>query len=225
MAGGMVRFPANGRTAEGYLNADAGRGPGLVVIQEWWGLVDHIKHLVDRFAAEGFIALAPDLYHGKQTRSPDEAGKLLMALNIGEAAKDMRGAGRYLAGHPAVDPKKVGILGFCMGGQLALYAAQEYPDTFAAAVDFYGIHPNVRIEPEKLRVPVLGHFGRKDPSVPESDVRALAERYRAAGKSFEAHFYDAGHAFFNDTRPEAFHQPSAELAWRRTLAFLRAHLR
>jgi carboxymethylenebutenolidase len=224
MQGEMIEFEANGRTTAGYLNRSAGQGPGLVVVQEWWGLVDHIQQLADRFAAEGFITLAPDLYHGKQTRSPDQAGKMLMALNIGEAAKDMRGAGRYLLRRPEVRPKKVGIIGFCMGGQLALYAAQEYPEVFAAAVDFYGIHPNVRIEPAKLRVPVLAHFGRKDPSVKESDARALAERYRAAGKSFEAHFYDAGHAFFNDTRPEAFDRAAADLAWRRTLGFFRKHL-
>jgi carboxymethylenebutenolidase len=220
----MIEFPANGHMTPGYLNTSAGRGPGLVVIQEWWGLVDHIKHLVDRFAAEGFIALAPDLYHGKQTKSPDEAGKLLMALNIAEAAKDIRGAAEYLLSRPEVEPKKIGVIGFCMGGQLALYAAQEYPDVIAAAVNFYGVHPKAAIEPAKLRVPVLAHFGRNDPTVKEADARALVERYKAAGKRFEAHFYDAGHAFFNDSRPEAHDAPAADLAWQRTLAFLRAQL-
>ncbi|HEU4588289.1 MAG TPA: dienelactone hydrolase family protein [Gemmatimonadales bacterium] len=224
MHGQMIEFRANGRMTPGYLNASAGRGPGLVVIQEWWGLVNHIKQLADRFAAEGFVTLAPDLYRGKQTRSPDEAGKLLMALNIAEAGKDIHGAAEYLLALPEVEPKRVGVIGFCMGGQLALYAAQEFPDVLAAAVDFYGIHPKAAIEPAKLQVPVLAHFGRKDPSVKEADARALAERYAAAGKSFEAHFYDAGHAFFNDTRPEAYDAPSADLAWQRTLEFLRAHL-
>jgi carboxymethylenebutenolidase len=224
MQGRMIEFPVNGRTTPGYLNTGSRRGPGLVVIQEWWGLVDHVRQLADRFAAEGFVALAPDLYGGKQTRSPDEAGKLLMALNIAEAAKDIHGAARHLLGMPEVEPKRVGAVGFCMGGQLALYAAQEYPDAIAAAVDFYGIHPKVTPEPEKLRVPVLAHFGRKDRSVKVDDARALAERYRAAGKSFEAHFYDAGHAFMNDSRPEAFDGPSADLAWQRTLAFFRSHL-
>ncbi|HEU5169368.1 MAG TPA: dienelactone hydrolase family protein [Gemmatimonadales bacterium] len=224
MQGRTIEFRANGRTGHGYLNTTAGRGPGLLVIQEWWGLVDHIKQLADRFAAEGFITLAPDLYHGKQTRSPDEAGKMLMALNIAEAGKDMKGAAEHLLGHPEVQPKKVATLGFCMGGQLALYAAQEYPEAISAAVTFYGIHPRVPIDPAKLRVPVLAHFGRQDKSVKESDARALAERYRAAGKPFEAHFYDAGHAFFNDTRPEVFDRPSADLAWQRSLAFLREHL-
>jgi carboxymethylenebutenolidase len=224
MQGEMIQFRANGRMTPGYLNAHAGTGPGLIVIQEWWGLVDHIKQLADRFAAEGFVTLAPDLYHGKQTKSPDEAGKLLMALNITEAAVDLRGAADYLLALPSVRPKKVSAIGFCMGGQLALFAAQEHPDRISAAVDFYGIHPKVPIDPAKLRVPVLAHFGRADQSVKEADARALAERCHAAGATFEAHFYDAGHAFFNDSRPQVFDQPSADLAWQRTLAFLRAHL-
>jgi len=225
MQGQMIQFRANGRMTPGYLNGHAGTGPGLIVVQEWWGLVDHIKQLADRFAAEGFIALAPDLYHGKQTKSPDEAGKLLMALNIAEAATDLRGAADYLLALPSVRPKKVGAVGFCMGGQLALFAAQEHPDRISAAVNFYGIHPKVPIDPAKLRVPVLAHFGRGDQSVKEADARALAARYQAAEGSFEAHFYDAGHAFFNDARPQVFDQPSADLAWQRTLDFLRAQLR
>ncbi len=224
MHGRTIEFRVNGRGISGYLNASAGRAPGLVVIQEWWGLVDHIKHLADRFAAEGFITLAPDLFHGEKAKSPDEAGKLLMALNIAEAAKDIRGAAQQLLDLSEVEPKKVAAIGFCMGGQLALYAAQEFPETIAAGVDFYGVHPKVAIEPDRLRVPVLAHFGRTDRSVKEADARALIERYEAAGKPFEAHFYDAGHAFFNDSRPEVYDAPSADLAWQRTLAFLRTHL-
>ncbi len=205
MQGQIIRFQANGRTAPGYLNLGAGSGPGLVIIQEWWGLVDHIKHLADRFAAEGFITLAPDLYDGKATKSPDEAGKMLMALQIGDAAKDIKGAAEHLLGLPNVRPKKVATLGFCMGGG-------------------YGIHPQASIDPLRLQVPVLAHFGRRDRTVKESDARALVEGYHAAGKPFEAYFYDAGHAFFNDTRPEVFDQPSADLAWQRTLAFLRSNL-
>jgi carboxymethylenebutenolidase len=225
MQGEMIQFRANGRMTPGYLNAHTGAGPGLIIIQEYWGLVEHIKQLADRFAAEGFVTLAPDLYHGKQTKSPDEAGKLLMALDIAEAAVDLRGAADYLLALPSVRPKKVGAIGFCMGGQLALFAAQEHPDRISAAVDFYGIHPKVPIDPAKLRVPVLAHFGRADQSTKEADARGLAARFHAAGATFEAHFYDAGHAFFNDSRPQVFDQPSADLAWQRTLAFLRAHLR
>ena len=226
MPGSMVTFPANGRTADGYLSLPpSGKGPGLLVIQEWWGLVDHIKTLADRFAAEGFVALAPDLYHGDRTTSPDQAGKLLMALNIAESGKDLRGAATYLRAHAAVTPKKVGALGFCMGGQLALYAGQEHPDVINAVVDFYGIHPKVTIEPKRVTVPVLGHFGLKDASVPMDTVRTLAAGVRDAGGSFEVHEYDAGHAFFNDTRVQVYDAACAKQAWERSLAFLRKQLK
>ena len=225
MPGRMIEFPANGRTASGYLSLPAGQGPGVIVIQEWWGLVDHIKDLADRFASEGFAALAPDLYHGDMTKSPDKAGKMLMALNIGEAAKDIRGAAKHLLSMEEVQPKKVGALGFCMGGQLALYAATEFPDELSAGVDFYGIHPNAQIDPDKLEVPILAHFGKRDHTVPESTARALIDSIESRGKSVEAHFYDADHAFFNDTRPEVYDSASAELAWSRTLDFLRRKLR
>ncbi len=221
----IVSFPANGAEASGYLAVPpSGSGPGVIVIQEWWGLVDHIRDLCDRFAREGFVALAPDHYHGRQTKSPDEAGKMLMALNIAQAGKELRGAAEYLLGHAAVAPKKVGAIGFCMGGQLALYAAQEHGDKVSCAVDFYGIHPNVRIEPARLRVPVLGHFGTKDASVPVDAVRRLQADVTAAAGTMTAHFYDADHAFFNDTRPQVYHAAAARVAWQRTLDFLRATL-
>jgi carboxymethylenebutenolidase len=223
--GEMVTFPANSRTAEGYLALPpSGRGPGVIVIQEWWGLVDHIKDLTDRFAREGFVALAPDLYHGEKTKSPDQAGKLLMALNIAETAKDLRGAATYLRSRPEVQPKKIAAVGFCMGGQLALFGAAAHPDVINAVVDFYGIHPKVDPDLSKLSGPVLSHFGRRDRSVNEQTARGLIDRIKAAGKAIEAHFYDADHAFFNDQRPEVYHPQSAELAWRRTLDFLRRAL-
>jgi carboxymethylenebutenolidase len=220
----MVEFKANGRTASGYLSLPDKPGPGLLVIQEWWGLVDHIKDLADRFAREGFVALAPDLFHGDMTKSPDKAGKMLMALNIGEAAKDMRGAANYLLELDEVQPRKVGAMGFCMGGQLALYAATEFPEQISAGVDFYGIHPNAQVDPAKVKVPILAHFAKRDQSVPEESARALVESIKSAGGSIEAHFYDADHAFFNDTRPEVYNEEAASLAWKRTLEFLRRNL-
>jgi carboxymethylenebutenolidase len=223
--GDMVEFPANGRTAEGYVALPpSGRGPGVIVVQEWWGLVDHIKDVADRFAREGFVALAPDLFHGEKTKSPDQAGKLLMALNIAETAKDLRGAATYLRSRSEVQPKKLAAVGFCMGGQLALFGATAHPDVINVAVDFYGIHPKVNPDVTKLSGPVLAHFGRRDKSVNEETARALVDRIKAAGKTVEAHFYDAEHAFFNDQRPEVYDRPSAELAWRRTLDFLRRSL-
>lgn len=221
----MLQFPANGHSTAGYLALPAsGSGPGLLVIQEWWGLVEHIKHVCDRFAGEGFVALAPDLYHGVATKSPDEAGKLFMALSIARAAADLRGAADYLLDRPEVTSARVAAVGFCMGGQLALYAGAEFPDRIGAVVDFYGIHPNVRIDPARLKVPVLAHFAERDNSVKVSDARTLATNIEAAGGSIEAHFYPADHAFFNDSRPTVYDRGCAELAWNRTLAFLGKHL-
>ena len=223
--GQQIEFSANGRTTSGYFATPApGAGPGLIVIQEWWGLVDHIKDVCDRLAAEGFVALAPDLYHGQATRSPDEAGKLFMALNIAKAGEDIKGAAQALRQKSAVQSDKVGVLGFCMGGQLALYSAMEQPELIGAAVDFYGVHPNVRIDPARLKVPLLAHFAKRDNSVKEKDARALVKKIQAAGGRVEAHYYDADHAFFNDTRPTVYHRESAVLAWDRTLSFLRQHL-
>lgn len=223
--GTMVGFPANGHTTPGYLALPpSGTGLGLLLIQEWWGLVDHIRQVADRFAEAGFVVLAPDFYDGRQTKSPDEAAKLFMALNIDRAAADLRGAAGYLLGNPAMTSGRVGALGFCMGGQLALYAAVEDPEQIGAGVDFYGIHPRVPIDPAKLRVPVQGHFGRLDPSVKESDARALFGRLGAAGGTADVFFYEAGHAFFNDSRPEAYRPIDAALAWERSLNFLNKHL-
>jgi carboxymethylenebutenolidase len=220
--GEMVHFPANGRTVEGYLALPpSAQGPGVLVLQEWWGLVNHIKDLADRFAREGFVALAPDLYHGEKTKSPDQAGKLFMALNIAETAKDLRGAAMYLRSRREIPSTKIAAVGFCMGGQLALFAATAHPDVINAAVDFYGIHPKVNPDVSKLSGPVLAHFGRRDKSVNEQTARTLVDRIKAAGKTVEVHFYDADHAFFNDQRPEVYDRPSAELAWERTLDFLR----
>ena len=222
MGGEMTEFRANGRRASGYLSRPAAKsGPGLIVMQEWWGLVDHIKAVADRFTGAGFVTLAPDLYDGEVTTSPDEAGRLAMALDIGQAAKDIKAAAEFLLADPAVKPKKVAVLGFCMGGALALYAATEYPAQFAGAVDYYGAHDAVHVDPSKLRVPVLAHFGAHDKSIKEADARDLTDRLKSTGQPVEAYFYDAGHAFFNDARPTVYNQAAATQSWDRTLAFLR----
>src|SRR5262245_45491124 len=128
MPGTMIDFQSNGGTTQGYLATPAGgKGPGLLVIQEWWGLVGHIKKVCDRFAGEGFSALAPDMYHGQTASEPDTAGKLLMALNIAQAEKDLRGATKALKEHSST--AKIGVVGYCMGGQAALFAAELDPRT------------------------------------------------------------------------------------------------
>ncbi len=153
--GTMVEFKSNGGQTSGYLAIpESGNGPGVVVIQEYWGLVDHIKDVCDRFAAEGFVSLAPDLFHGKIAKSPDEAGKLMMAMRIDEAEKDLRGAIQYLLDHDATTGDKVGTVGFCMGGALSLYAATKNPQVGACVV-FYGGHPNVKPDLPNLQAPVL----------------------------------------------------------------------
>jgi carboxymethylenebutenolidase len=228
--GEMIQFPSNGHTCSGYLaRPSGGRGPGLVVIQEWWGLVDHIKDVCDRFAAEGFVALAPDLFHGEKasTQEPDKAGKLAMGLKIDEATRDMLGAVAWLAKSEETTGDRVGIAGFCMGGALALHAAAQTP-TIAAAVAFYpGMQflERAAFDVTRVRAPMLGHFASEDHSYTREQVDDLQRRAREGGNEFEVHWYSgADHAFFNDTRPEVHRPEASREAWERTLGFLRKHL-
>jgi carboxymethylenebutenolidase len=221
MAGRMIEYAANGGTAQGYLAEPApgqGSGKGVIVIQEWWGLVPHIREVADRFAAAGFIALAPDFWDGQQTKKPDEAGRLFMALNVEDATKKLRGAAAALHAHGAKG--KLGVVGFCMGGQLALYAAGALPDEIGACADFYGVHPNVKPDYAKIRGPVLLCIGEHDGSVPPATGREIAAKIQAAGGACDLHVFDAGHAFFNDHRPEAYHEASAKKAWELTLQLM-----
>ena len=222
----MVEFAANGKTAAGYLAAPAsGSGPGVIVLQEWWGLVDHIKDVADRLAAAGFVALAPDLYHGASTTSPDDAGKLMMALDIARVEEDLRGAIAHLLSRAEVTSARVGTVGFCMGGQLSLYAACENA-AVGACVVFYGIHPSVTLNLSTLGAPVLGFFAERDTFVPPAAARQLEADLTGAGKRADVTIFDgADHAFFNDTRPEVYHAAHAATCWSRMLAFFREHVR
>ncbi|HEX6717125.1 MAG TPA: dienelactone hydrolase family protein [Pyrinomonadaceae bacterium] len=223
--GEMVQFPFDGGNTGGYLaTPKQGSGPGVIVIQEWWGLVDHIKDVCDRFADEGFVALAPDLYHGKSTKSPDEAGKLMMAMRIDEAERDLSAAVKYLLTQDSTTSEKVGVVGFCMGGALSLYTATKNPQVGASVV-FYGGHPKVKPDLPNLHAPVLGLYGETDRSVTPESVRELERKVKDLGKQIEVKIYPgAGHAFFNDQHPEAYNAEAAADAWRRTVAFLREHL-
>ncbi|MBI3731886.1 MAG: dienelactone hydrolase family protein [Chloroflexi bacterium] len=226
MSGETVSFKSNGKMAGGYLAVPAsGQGKGVIVIQEWWGLVPHIKDVADRFAKAGFVALAPDLYHGQQTTEPGEAGKLMMAMNIDEAERDLRGAVNFLQSHPGVGGQKVGTVGFCMGGALSLFAASKNPDAVGACVIFYGGHPAVKPDLDRLTAPVLGLYAEKDGFVSPEVVRALEKELASRGKHAEMHIYpNVDHAFFNDERPQVYSRQAAEDAWRRTLAFFNANL-
>jgi carboxymethylenebutenolidase len=221
----MVKFRANGREADGYLALPAGaKGPGVVVIQEWWGLVPHIKGVCDRIANEGFVALAPDLFHGKTTQSPDEAGKMMMALRIDEAEKELRGAIQYLIGHPSVEPKKIGTIGFCMGGALSLFAASKNREVDACVV-FYGGHPNVKPDLPNLRAPVLGIYAAKDTFVSQDVVQKLDAELARLGKRHDFHTYPGvDHAFFNETGKN-YDATAATDAWRRAVEFLHRELK
>jgi carboxymethylenebutenolidase len=221
--GEMVEFKSNGGTCTGYLAGSS--GPGVIVIQEWWGLVPHITDIADRFAAEGFVALAPDMYHGEVTDEPDLAGKLLMSMNLATAGKDISGAVDFL--QERTGRTKVGITGFCMGGGLALMAACLRPDAIAAAAPFYGgMRPDTVIEWDNLAAVVEGHYAATDrgTAAPEA-VKELEATLRAKGKNATFHVYPGTqHAFFNDTRPEVYDAAVAKTAWNRTLALFRANL-
>src|SRR5215211_4375996 len=223
--GEMVEFPSNGGNTSGYLSSpEKGNGPGVVVIQEWWGLVDHIKDVCDRFAAEGFVALAPDLYHGKTTKSPDEAGKMMMAMRIDEAERDLSAAVQYLSTQDSTTSGKIGVVGFCMGGALSLYTATKNSN-IGACVVFYGGHPKVKPDLPNLHAPVLGLYAEKDDFVTPDSVHELERQLKDLGKQVDMKIYkDADHAFFNDTRPEVYNAEASVDAWQRTIAFLREHL-
>jgi carboxymethylenebutenolidase len=216
--GQMITFRSNGGTCDGYLAGD-GSGPGVIVIQEWWGLVPHIKDVADRFAAAGFTALAPDLYHGESSGEPDGAGKLMMALNLQQAAKDLSGAVDELRSRTGKDD--VGVVGYCMGGGLALVLATQRPDAVKAAAPYYGVIPWATAQPDwsALSAKVVGEYAENDGFAGPDAVRALEAQLRELGKDATLHIH-AGceHAFFNDARPEVYDAEHATEAFARTVA-------
>lgn len=222
-----VTFASNGGEAHGYFALPAsGSGPGVVVIQEWWGLTDHIKDVTDRFAAEGFVALAPDLYGGTTTHDADEAGQLMQDLPVTEAAQDLAGAVSFLEEHDAVTSTRVGAVGFCMGGGFVLVLAAQQGDRIGAAVPFYGVGGYDQVDLSRITAPVLGHFGSEDGFAPPEQVDDLEEKLAAAPASVRIERYEGqGHAFFNDDdHMGTYDAEAAGKAWAETLTFLRAHL-
>jgi carboxymethylenebutenolidase len=199
----------------------------VVVIQEWWGLVDHIKDVADRFAAEGFVALAPDLYHGESASNtePDEAARLLMALRIDQAARDMAGAVDALLAMPETTGDGVGVVGFCAGGGLALYLATVKPEV-AAVVSYYGFPPHdAEWDLSAVKGAVLGHYAEHDDFANRELADRIEGELRDAGVNVTFHHHPGtSHAFFNDSRPQVHDRDAAELSWRRTVDFLRQTL-
>ena len=206
----------------------AGRpAPAVVVIQEWWGLNDHIKDIAQRLAREGYAALAPDLYSrlgNKVTRDPNEAAGLMNALSSQAALRDLNAAVSYLKTQAFVEPLRIGTVGFCMGGTFALTMATHNSD-IKAAVPFYGKVPPLE-SLDYLLCPVLYHYGAKDAWVTRQEVDRLQQGLERYGKPGQVCVYpEADHAFFNDTRPDVYRESDARLAWDRTLQFLAQHLR
>lgn len=207
---GYLAYPTNGQAA-----------PGIIVIQEWWGLNDHIKDVARRFANEGFVALAPDLYHGQVATEPDEARKLVMELDNAEAVKEIQQAIAYLQAQENVSGDKVGVVGYCMGGGLVLRTALA-SDAVGAAVVYYG-QPLDPAEAAKVKAPTLTFIGTED-NIPVEGVEAMHTTFEQAGIKNEYHVYEgAQHAFFNDTR-ESFNEQAATDAWPRTLAWFHENL-
>ncbi len=228
--GATVRFASNGDTAEGYLAVpESGSGPGVMVMQEWWGLVPQIQRVCDRLAAEGFVALAPDLYRGDiaEHTEMDKAGEMMATLPMDRAARDMGGAADYLLALPAVQSDKIGVLGYCMGGMLALLVTAQQGDKIGASAPYYGA-PLGDGAPDwsGLTAPVRGHFAGNDDFFAPDAVLALEAQLKALGKDVEFEVHPgAGHAFTNEEN--VFGTYDADLSarlWASTVAFLHERL-
>ena len=224
--GQRVTFPSNAHTCNGYSSAPkSGKGPAVVVIQEWWGLVPHIEDVVDRFAKEGFTAVAPDLYHGVMAKSPTDAEKLKMELDVERAEREIAGAGEWLLKQPSCSSKKYGVVGFCMGGGLAQYVGTKDANV-GAVVSFYGGFKEAKRDWNNLRAPMLLIYGEKDRGVPPEQGRELEQQLKKMGKNVQLVIYPgADHAFFNDARKEVYKPDAAADAWKRTLALFRQDLK
>ena len=221
--GEMVNFRrADGKTISGFYAAPkAGdRAPGVVVLQEWWGLNDQIKGVADRLANEGYRALVPDLYKGKVALDVAEAEHLASRLDFGDAAtQDISGALRHLK----TGDTKVGVIGFCMGGVLSILAAARTDDA-DAAIPWYGLPPEGAIKHEDIKIPLQGHFALKDQHFTPAQVDLLEAKLRQAGVNFEFYRYDANHGFGNETSAN-YDREATKLAWQRSLDFLAKTIR
>lgn len=218
-----IEFPTGAGSAPGYLAVPEGEsGPATVVLQEWWGLDEHIRSICDRLAGEGFFALAPDLYRGETTAQPSEAEQKMMALSMDRVEPQMCGAAEHLASQPGFAGNGVGALGFCLGGGLAVWAAATCPK-ITAAVTYYYVMPHGKPDFSAVKGPVLGHFGTADEFIKHDEAKALESELRDAGVDVTFHYYEgAGHAFFNETDRLGTHDPAAAtVSWERTVGFLR----
>ena len=219
----MVEFPVEGGgTASAFEARPSGAGacPGIIVVQEWWGLNDHIKDVAQRLAGEDFVALAPDLYKGKVTKDPNQASAWMAALDREEAIRTLLGAVRFFQEKEPIYAEHIGVIGFCMGGSYALLLACRAP-ALKAAVPFYGDHPDPIDQVKNIRCPVLFIAGGKDRWINAAKVQKLKEAFQQYGVHGEVRVYpEADHAFFNDTRPEVYNSAAAQDAWMRAVGLL-----
>jgi carboxymethylenebutenolidase len=213
----------DGKDAAGYLAKPArANAPGVVVIQEWWGVQDQITGICDRLALAGYEALAPDLYNGVVVpyHDPDAANREMTSLDFLAATdQTVRGAAQFFARTGV----KVGLTGFCLGGAVTIIGAVRVPE-FAAGVCFYGIPPSEAAHPAEIRIPLQGHFANEDDWCTPDAVNAFEQACKSAGKAVEIFRYDAKHGFVNEQRPDVHARPCAEQAWGRTLGFWSKHL-
>jgi carboxymethylenebutenolidase len=217
-----VHFASLGGEASGYLSLPTSHGnhPAIIVVQEWWGLDDWIKAQADRFAAKGYVAIAPDLYRGNVAKDMNQAHELSRGLPHDRAMADLKNAFKYLATRKDVDAKRIGVVGWCMGGGFALDLGLAEP-RIAATVINYGhlVADPAAVKP--LTSPILGNFGEKDQGIPPTDVEAFEKALKAAGKSSDIKIYPgAGHAFMNPNNTQGYVKAAAEDAWKRIDAFL-----
>ncbi|MBL8612295.1 MAG: dienelactone hydrolase family protein [Myxococcales bacterium] len=198
------------------------RAPGVVLVQEWWGVNDHVKDLTTRLAGEGFLVIAPDLYDGKTTKDPAEAGALMQALDTARAVDQIAGAVAWLKASPRCSGK-VGVTGFCMGGAMSFAAACHVPG-LSAVVPFYGVPVPEKVDYAKVTAPIQAHVAEHDAWVTVAKAKAIQDELASRSHPMELCVYDAQHAFVNDTRPEVYHPENAKLAWGRMVEFFRKHL-
>lgn len=221
--GDMITYDVDGTEVEAYIARPPGGGPGIVVIQEWWGLVDHIKRVCDRFAAAGFVSIAPDLYHGEQTTAPDEAKRLMLSLAVDRAARELGGAIDVLLADDAVRGQRVGVTGFCLGGGLTYVLAIARPHEIAAIAPFYGVIPWPEVAPDysKVTAKVQGHYAEQDHTISLEGIRRLEATLRSSNDDVEWFVYDGcHHGFFNDTRADVHDAAQTDLAFERVTRFM-----
>lgn len=223
-----VDLKVNGNGAYAFIAEpdDNAKHPGMVLIQEWWGIEPHIRDLAQKLAADGFVVAVPDLYHGKIATEPDDAQKMVMMIggNIDKASREIIGALDTVKAMPNVDPKKLGLVGFCVGGLMTYVVASRYSD-LGAVVPFYGAgYDPTPEEVARVNAPVLAFYGSKDESVPPEQIQKIERMYKAAGKDFTVKVYDAGHAFINPSHGDGNEKAAAE-AWPLAVHFLKEKLK